>query len=118
MRIERKHLVTLIHELTSPRPQIRSSASDRIQDWMGTFSIGDGELLSEILATVASCETDRVCLEAQLHALSELDAANKIGDADLSSLRCIPVDRLQEEHEDYMKDLAAYLGEGNGDSAS
>ncbi|CAL9595847.1 hypothetical protein SUDANB6_05353 [Streptomyces sp. enrichment culture] len=102
MRIERKHLMTLINELTSPDARIRSSASDRIQDWMDTFSSGDGRLLSEILAMAASCEPDRECLEAQLHALSELGTAEKIGDADLSPLKSIPAERLHVEHRDYM----------------
>lgn len=116
MRIERRHLLTLIHELSSPLADVRASASDRIQDWMGTFSSGDGRLLSEILALAASCEQDRGSLETQLHALSELDAADKIGDADLSLLKSIPAERLHVEHTDYMEDLASYLEAGRDDS--
>ncbi|MER7666400.1 hypothetical protein [Streptomyces sp. NPDC096193] len=85
---------------------------------MSTFSSEDGRMLSEILAMAASCELDRSSMETQLHALSELEAADKIGDADLSPLKAIAAERLHVEHAEYLQDLSSYLGAGREDPMS
>ncbi|WP_326728878.1 hypothetical protein OG478_22140 [Streptomyces phaeochromogenes] len=76
---------------------------------MRSYSAREGHVIVEVLAVMASFEESRVCLEAQLHALSELDTADKIGDADLTPLREIDDAVVGVEHREYLEYLQPYL---------
>jgi hypothetical protein len=104
-----RRLAELIRELVSEDKRMRESGSDRVEDWMRNYSPTEARIIAETLAMMASFEESRACLEAQLHALSELDTADLIGAADLTPLRDIPASAVHAEHGDYLEDLATYV---------
>ncbi|MGP4046533.1 hypothetical protein [Streptomyces sp. 2A115] len=109
MSIGSRRLAELIRELVSENERVRESGSDRVEDWMRSYSAKEARAIAETLAMMASFEESRVCLEAQLHALSELDTADKIGDADLTPLRDIDAAVIGAEHREYLEYLKPYL---------
>lgn len=113
MGIGSKSLAELIRELVSEDERVREFGSDRVEDWMRSYSPKEARVIAETLAMMASFEESRGCLEAQLHALSELDTADKIGAADLSSLSEIKESAIKVEHREYMEDLAPYIKQGD-----
>ncbi|MFF7390931.1 hypothetical protein ACFZAE_21140 [Streptomyces scabiei] len=112
MGIGNRRLAELIRELVSDDGRLRETGSDRVEDWMNSYSPKEARFIAETLALMASFEESRECLEAQLHALSELDTADRIGVADLTPLRDIPDARVHIEHREYLEDLAPYLEKG------
>ncbi|WAU85480.1 hypothetical protein O1Q96_40740 [Streptomyces sp. Qhu-G9] len=109
MSIGSRRLAELIRELVSADERVRESGSDRVADWTRSYSAREGHVIAEVLAVMASFEESRVCLEAQLHALSELDTEDKIGNADLAPLRDIDGAVIGAERREYLEYLELRL---------
>ncbi|MFD9437709.1 hypothetical protein ACFWBR_00030 [Streptomyces sp. NPDC060006] len=109
MSIGGRKLAELIRELVSEDRRVRESGSDRVEDWMRSYSPKEARAIAGTLAMMASFEESEVCLEAQLHALSEMDTADRIGDADLTPLRDIDAAAIGAEHREYLECLEPYL---------
>ncbi|MER6130868.1 hypothetical protein [Streptomyces sp. NPDC001815] len=109
MSIGSRRLAELIREMVSADERVRESGSDRVADWTRSYSAREGHVIAEVLAVMASFEESRVCLEAQLHALSELDTEDKIGNADLTPLQDIDGAVIGTEHREYLDHLEPHL---------
>ncbi|MBZ4323594.1 hypothetical protein [Streptomyces huiliensis] len=79
--------------------------ADQATDWVGAYSVGDGEALVGVLIVCAVSETDWGALEAQLHGLLELGAGGFTHPENLGRLREIAPGKLPQELRGYLDDL-------------
>ncbi|MER7539857.1 hypothetical protein ABTX77_34555 [Streptomyces sp. NPDC097704] len=105
MAVPAHQMIEIIQELASPDPRIRESAADRMTDWLGNYSPGDGKTLAGLLSLAAACEQDHVALEAELNALLALGTRGYTDLSTLQRLRDIEVETLPPELQEYVEDL-------------
>ncbi|MGA6172480.1 hypothetical protein ACPEIF_19800 [Streptomyces sp. NPDC012600] len=105
MTVGHRNLLGIARDLSSPSPENREEASERICDWVHSFDRREVEVVATLLSSAVVVETDRDCRESELNALSELTASGLVEAEDLVALRELRRDLLSDsdaEHFDYL----------------
>ncbi|MFE1472612.1 hypothetical protein ACFW6N_02050 [Streptomyces cyaneofuscatus] len=105
MTIGNSNLLGIARDLSSPSPEAREEASERICDWVHSFDRREVRVVAALLSSAAAEEPERDCRESELNALSELTASGLVEADDLAPLRELRRDLLTEpdaEHYDYL----------------
>ncbi|MFD4342389.1 hypothetical protein ACFWPP_35010 [Streptomyces anulatus] len=105
MAVGNKNLLGIVRDLSSPSPEAREEASERICDWVHSFDRREVRVIATLLSSTVVIEGDRDCRESELNALSELTASGLVEAEDLVALRDLRRDLLTEsdaEHYDYL----------------
>ncbi|UNZ17801.1 hypothetical protein [Streptomyces sp. 891-h] len=95
----------MIKDILSPEPEVRNRAADTTTDLTSSYSEEDVRVLVRTLSAAAALESNQGALEAQLHAISEIDITGPTRPDDFYFLRKINRATLPEQLDEYLRDL-------------
>lgn len=105
MAVPHEDLVQMITDILSPKAAVRDRAADTTTDLTSSYSEEDVRVLVRALAAAAALESNQSALEAQLHAISEIDVTGLAHPDDFYYLRQINREKLPKQLEEYLRDL-------------
>lgn len=105
MPVGNENLIRVARGLVSASPATREETSELICDWLHSYDRREVSVIAGLLSSVAVLESERDCLESELHALSELTGTGFIEADHLTPLWALQRQALRGselEHFDYL----------------